>query len=296
MNKDYSGIRTLHGTEEYVAFRENSFVRTWFNNQTDNYDTHWHSAIEIILPLENFYDVNVQDSSFKIQPGEILIIPPRALHSIEAPSSGSRLLFLFEIEGITNLRNFAGISSLLTKPIYLTHKTSCHGQVYELLTKIQDEYFSKHEYSELSIYSYLIQLLVTIGYDHINQPDLFPNVREQKQKEYIHKFNQLISYIDDHITENIDIDSIAESTGFSKYHFLRLFKQYTGNTFADYINLRKLKKSEELLERSALSIGEISTASGFSSISTFNRIFKQYKGCSPTEYRAIHSSPRMDSL
>lgn len=286
-NNDYSGIRNLRGSEEVVAFRQNSFVRVWFNNVNVGYATHWHSAIEIILPLENYYDVAVQDESFRVFPGEILMIPPRAMHEIFEPESGSRLVFLFELEDLERIKNFAGISSLLANPIYLTHTSSMHGQVYDLLNKIQEEYFSKHEYAILSIYAYLIELMTSIGYAHINKPDLFPNVSEQKQQEYIHKFNQLIEYIDSNLNSDLDLDEISEKAGFSKFHFIRLFKQYTGSTFADFVNSRRVKKSEFLIETSDLSIQEIATMSGFSSISTFNRIFKQFKGCSPSEYKQM---------
>ena len=286
INQDFSGKREVIGNQELVQFHKKSFVRTWFNDLALDYESHWHSAIEIILPLENYYEISVQDETYHINPGEIIMIPPGEIHSIHAPETGNRLVFLFELQSLTNMENYSGISSLLSRTNVFTPESPAYPQIYELLMKIQEEYFAPHEYAELSIYAYLIQLLVSVGYDHIYRPDLFPNVREQKQKEYIHKFNQLITYIDQNITEDFDIDEISESTGFSKYHFLRLFKQYTGSTFADYVNLRKIKACEKLLEDSALSIGEIAASSGFSSISTFNRLFKQYKGCSPTEYRS----------
>lgn len=291
-NKDFSGRREVIGNQEFVEYQKNSFVRTWFNDLTTDYEPHWHSAIEIILPLENYYEVTVQDETYRINPGEIIMIPPREMHSIHAPETGNRLVFLFELSNLTEIKNYSGISSLLSWVNVFTPESPVYPQIYELLMKIQEEYFGHHEYAELSIYAYLIQLLVSVGYNHINQPDLFPNVREQKQREYIHKFNQLITYIDQNITDDFDIDQIAESTGFSKFHFLRLFKQYTGNTFADYVNLRKIKACEALLEHSGFSIGEIATNSGFSSISTFNRLFKQYKGCSPTEYRTRFNGER----
>lgn len=101
-----------------------------------------------------------------------------------------------------------------------------------------------------------------------------------------------LDYIDSHYTEELTLDNIADFSGFSKYHFTRLFKQYTDSTFYDYLIYRRIKAAEELLANPELSITEIALQSGFSSISTFNRIFKQKKGCTPSEYRSLYSMNR----
>lgn len=156
--------------------------------------------------------------------------------------------------------------------------------------QMQTEYFHNNEYAELTIYSLLIQFFVNLGYHHIHVQDIFPNVRPTKQKEYVRKFNQLLHHIEEHYMEDLDLDTLAESVGFSKYHFLRLFKQYTGTTLGEYTTLYRLKVAEKLLCDPNISITDVAAQSGFSSISTFNRIFKQYKKCSPSEYRLHNTS------
>ncbi len=103
-----------------------------------------------------------------------------------------------------------------------------------------------------------------------------------------------MEYIDIHYMEELNLEDIAESTGFSKYHFSRLFKQYTGFTFCDYLCHRRIKVAEELLARPDLSITEAALQAGFPSISTFNRLFKQYKNCTPSEYRSRNSRTLLD--
>jgi AraC-like DNA-binding protein len=151
---------------------------------------------------------------------------------------------------------------------------------------MRNEYFSKAEYGELTIYSLLLNLFVKLGYNHINTGNLFPNVRLYKQKEYVQKFNTLMDYIDEHYMEDLNLETIAKSIGFSKFHFSRLFKQYTNFTFCDYLCYRRIKVAEELLAEPDLSITEIALQAGFPSISTFNRLFKQRKNCTPSEYRS----------
>ena len=95
-----------------------------------------------------------------------------------------------------------------------------------------------------------------------------------------------MDYIDEHYMEDLNLEDIAESIGFSKFHFSRLFKQYTNFTFCDYLCYRRIKVAEELLAMPDLSITEVALQAGFPSISTFNRLFKQHKNCTPSEYRS----------
>ena len=288
-NSDFPGLWELdENRREDVDFRNSSSIRIWYNDLTSNYATHWHNALEIIIPIDNYYDVEVEGISYHLRPDEILIIPPGKLHQLTAPSSGSRFIYLLDISCLEGLKGFAGIKSLLTAPLFVTKESYSHiyEDVYDLLARMRNEYFRKNEYAELTIYALLINLFVKFGYNHIQTQDLFPNVRSYKQKEYVKKFNDLLDYIDKRYTEELNLEEIADSSGFSKYHFSRLFKQYTGFTFCDYSCYRRIKAAELLLSRQDLSITEVALQSGFSSISTFNRIFKQQKKCTPSEYRS----------
>lgn len=296
INHDFPGIRDVQDSQETVSFHNNTTIRIWPNTETDNFEAHWHAALEIIMPVENHYDVRTGGASYHIRPGEILVIPPGELHELLAPDSGSRFIFMFDISLIARLKSFVGIQSILSQPLYVTKDTfpQIYEDVYRLLIQMRNEYFNKNEYAELTIFALLLQFFTKFGYNHINASNLFPNVRLYKQKEYIQKFNSLMEYIDDHYMEDLNLEEIAESTGFSKYHFSRLFKQYTGFTFCDYLCHRRIKVAEELLARPDLSITEVALQAGFPSISTFNRLFKQYKNCTPSEYRSRNTKTLLD--
>ena len=242
VNADYSGTRNIEeNNKEVVKFHNSSFVRIWYNEQTESYDSHWHSALEIIMPVENYYEVEIEGTMYHVRPDEILIIPPGKVHKLIAPSSGKRFIFLMDISQLVGLKGFSGIQSLLAMPLYVTRESypNIHDDVYQLLVQMRNEYFYKNEYAELTIFSLLINMFVKFGYNHINTCDLFPNVRLYKQKEYVQKFNDLLDYIDKHYMEDLNLEEIADSIGFSKYHFSRLFKQYTNFTFCDYISYNR---------------------------------------------------------
>lgn len=289
VNSDFSGTRDVaQDHQEAVAFRESSYMRIWYNDIPANYDTHWHSALEIIMPVENWYEINIKNVPFHIEPGQILFVPPGELHEVIAPTSGKRFIFMFDINQLTGIKGFSGIQSLLATPLFVSKEKYPHiyEDVYQTLVQMRNEYFNNNEYGELTIYAQLINMLVKFGYNHISTTNLFPNVRLYKQKEYVQKFNDLLDYIDHHYMEELSLEQVADNIGFSKFHFSRLFKQYTTFTFCDYLCYRRIKAAEELLILPDYSITEVALQSGFPSISTFNRIFKQQKGCTPSEYRS----------
>lgn len=287
MNSEPSNHNALAAARQELIQYSADSIRIWFNDQPVNYNPHWHSALEIIVPMENWYDVIISEESFHIVPGDILIISPGELHTLIAPETGKRFIFLFDLSLFAKIRGFAGIQTILSRPLHLTRTThpNIYDDIYQLLMQIKKEYFRKNEFAELTMYSLLLDMFVRLGTNHLAAVNPFPNMRVYKQKEYMDKFNTVIEYIDSHYMEELNIDDIAASVGFSKYHFSRLFKQYSNYTFCAYITRRRIKVAEEFLTQPDLSITEVALRSGFPSISTFNRVFKQIKGCTPSEYR-----------
>ena len=80
---------------------------------------------------------------------------------------------------------------------------------------------------------------------------------------------------------------MADLSGFSKFHFSRLFKQFSGQTFYQYVSKKRIEQAELLLAREEMSITDVASASGFESLSAFIRMFKLIKGMTPTQYRKM---------
>ena len=83
---------------------------------------------------------------------------------------------------------------------------------------------------------------------------------------------------------------MAGFAGFSRYYFSRSFKKQTGYSFKDYLCQKRLQVAMDLLIRSNTPMREIAIESGFGSVATFNRVFREKKGCTPTQYRAIYGT------
>ncbi len=94
-------------------------------------------------------------------------------------------------------------------------------------------------------------------------------------------------FIDAHFAENINVEDISDESHFSKFHFIRLFKDVYGTTPHQYLKLVRIKEAQELLERDH-SVSETCFAVGFNSLSSFSGLFKTITGKSPSAYSRQH--------
>lgn len=107
---------------------------------------------------------------------------------------------------------------------------------------------------------------------------------------YSNYVSKAITYIQQHIDEEISLDKISEYVGYSNYHFHRLFKKETGYSLYDYIKQQRLIKASLLLKHSELSILDISTLSFFNSQEAFTRAFKNKFQIPPKKFRMLHKN------
>lgn len=84
-------IEHLDGIHETVTYKENSSLRLFVNTDCEDYPIHWHTPMEIIMPLEGTYTVFLGDKPVLLQEGDIIFICPGILHSLVAPETENEL-------------------------------------------------------------------------------------------------------------------------------------------------------------------------------------------------------------
>jgi AraC-like DNA-binding protein len=92
------------------------------------------------------------------------------------------------------------------------------------------------------------------------------------------------NYIENNYNANLNLDLLSNAQYVSKYHLLRLFKKYYGQTPRQYLIDKRIEKSKEQL-KNGLSVTETCFAVGFESLSSFSTLFKTKTGKSPTEFQ-----------
>ena len=291
--------RIIAGTHEKTHQSEDgSSAFLWINMEPGVFPLHWHSTVEIIMPVHNSFTVTVNKTTYQLRENDILIIPPGELHELTPTEQGSRFVLLFDLSALNKFKGFTRLFSLFSLSSLITPETM--PEIYEternLLRQVALEYADGGDLSEPSILALLIQFFVLLARSTEDTiPASLPAMQPNKQKEYVEKFNIVFDYIEHHYMEDITLEEVAAQIGFSKFHFSRLFRQFTDTAFYDYLCARRIKTAEALLLDPNLSITEIALQSGFASISTFNRVFKKFKECTPTEFKEFYKDTGRDA-
>lgn len=286
-------IEHLTGIHETVEYNRVSQIRLYNNAEYEDYPAHWHTPIEIVMPTKNNYTALLGKETIELNTGDILLICPGVIHALRSPETGERIIFQAEIGILREIPEVESTLSLIAPAILITRDTApmIYEQIHTIILAINKEYHSNISLSSAAIYSKLLELFVLIGRNYTENVKRF-DTGNQKQKEYTEKFIQICNYINEHCTEDLTLDEIAAIAGFSKYHFSRLFKQFSNVTFYKYLNQKRISYAEILLADSSNSITEVALRSGFSSLSAFIRMFKLIKQCTPTEFRNMYLSIR----
>lgn len=99
------------------------------------------------------------------------------------------------------------------------------------------------------------------------------------------KVSEVASYITSHYAEASTLDTVARHFYMSKSYLSRIFKEITGYTVNEYINVNRIQQARRLLLESDKNITEISECLGYESITYFEKIFRKYTETSPLKYR-----------
>ena len=284
-------IKNLSGDYETVEYENQRFVMLYDNDEIEEYPTHWHNAVEVIIPLHNGFTVTVGGTDYHLNEKEIIIIPPGELHSMPA-QEGRRIIFQCDNSVISSVSALEAILPVFQSPLLITPETD--RDLYLLAKKqildIYSEYYANTEISDVRIYMNLINLLVAVREHQIEMSRQSLACAKEKILQYSEKFKLVMKYIDQNYMYDISLDKLADIAGYSKFHFSRIFKQYNSMSYIQYINMRRTRAAEMLLLDPSIPITEVAMRAGFSSLSTFNRIFKEFKHCTPSSYQRFYCS------
>lgn len=285
-----NGDRILDGTHEHVQVVKSSSMRFWYNVQPAGFASHWHTALEIIMPLEGNYVAHILSETYVLEPGDIFIIPAGTIHSLEAPPEGSRLIYILEPNFLAQLPGFNYVQSLLSQPMRITYDDDpdYYAAEAKLILLLADYYWSQSATKEMNLYACILSFFAKVGEKNIGNIPTNPG-STIKNSSVVGQLSMVLDYIDEHYSESITLEQAAQIAGFSKFYFTRLFKEYTNHTFYEYLTEKRIRAAEQMLLVPKFPVTDASIQAGFSSLSSFNRTFKRNKGCSPTEYRNLYT-------
>jgi AraC family transcriptional regulator len=99
------------------------------------------------------------------------------------------------------------------------------------------------------------------------------------------QLRRVVDFVRAHLSQDLSLDTLAQHTGFSAYHFARLFRRTTGESPHQYVLRQRIERAQELLEQPDLPLIEIACATGFAHQSHLTQQFKRQFGVTPSVYR-----------
>src|SRR5690349_17990030 len=108
----------------------------------------------------------------------------------------------------------------------------------------------------------------------------------RSQAEYDKRMHAVVDYIDRHLEEKLDLETLAGVAHFSPFHFHRLFGALMGEALGDYLRRRRLEVAAiRMRSQERVPVLDIALGVGFGSAEAFTRAFRARFGCSPIEWR-----------
>lgn len=109
--------------------------------------------------------------------------------------------------------------------------------------------------------------------------------RKETESEYQKAVNQVIEYIDSHLSEEIELKKLARIAHISPYHFHRIFFSIIGENVGEYILRLKMEYAAGALLNNTKSLHEIVDYTGYQTVQSFSKAFKKHFGISPSYFR-----------
>ncbi len=254
-------------------------------NEEPGYRSHDFLELAYVLSGEGKYRIN--DKIYPVKEGDLILINPGMKHqALLCPEADTPATEFFV--GFTNIRISGCQENHMPLPggeciIHTGGELS--QRLLKLCASMEAENAVRRQGRYFMLKSYLIQMLLLVIREQC-EPMERPRgyAFESASKKYVAE--QVISYIEDHYSEKISLDQIAENMYLSSFYISRIFKGETGNTpIRHLINLR-LEKAKELLESGYQgSIQEVAALVGYDDAYHFSKLFKKRYGISPSQAR-----------
>lgn len=257
---------------------------------------HVHDEYEIYYLLEGERYYFIENQTYHIKKGCLVFINHGQIHKTGTADKSyhDRILIEFKTENLSLLNAFSGdidIPSFFESHHGVLELSSSEQHYVErLLFGIASEIHQQLHGCQLLVTMKLIDLLIFSTRLFKNRASLIHNTTSDTPKHK--KVDEVATYISQNCASAGSLNSLAEKFYISKSYLSRIFKEVTGFTVNEYINIYRIKKAQTLLIEEDLNITEISQTLGYESITYFEKVFKKYVETSPLKHRKQHLKRR----
>jgi AraC-like DNA-binding protein len=259
---------------------------------------HWHEYHEVAFALKGNLVMSIDGEVLAVRPGDIVSIESGLLHGFFQSEPGTRLRFFQFPRDVFSKKEIEGRDSRGRESIFGGRRcirakgtdTGLYSPVLGVLTALAREYRDRERGWRLAIKTNLYELALLYARgacaetaeedprDAVNTKT--ENSTHDQRMERV--FTMIFKNFND---ETLNSDRVAAVASFSRYHFEHFFKAETGMSFHAYLLMIRVSHAQEFLLKTDLPVTTIAYDCGFSSLPTFNRVFKAATGVVPSECR-----------
>lgn len=260
---------------------------SWIRHYGHGIDfSHFHNVLEIGYCHSGEGEMVFKKDSIPYFQNEFTIIPPNYPHTTNSNGNSYWEYLFVDVEGFlaseypTNPR----LRNTLTNRIYsdaILQTDDAYPRIGNLIQEIIHEYREKNEFYIESVKGYLKALLLEIARMQAESN----RIPELQLPEHFPQIWNALKYMEDHYTENIKTQELADACNLSETHFRRLFQEKMNCTPQEYLIRIRIHFACTLLQDENVGIEEAATKCGYISMSTFNRNFRKVMKMSPKQWR-----------
>lgn len=265
---------------------------------------HSHQMIQINYMASGSIGHQINTSEFIVTEGDAFVIPPYVPHGLvpldDLPFTIVELEFNPEFlwgqqhawASMESFFDFAFIEPFLISEKDVRPRLNIpvgeRKKILESLYEIMEEYSAQQQGFLLAIKGGVLRLLVHLG--RLYTQEVTETTDSNLVSTHSKAIGRALAFIDQNINANLTVNQVAKEAILSKSYFCYIFKQITGRTFIEYLQEKRLEKACALLVDTNELISDIALTAGFSTVTHFNRVFKQKLKISPREYRKLYKT------
>jgi AraC-like DNA-binding protein len=247
------------------------------DQDTKEFDFHYHDFNKIIIFIRGDVTYCIEGKNYVLQPYDIVFVNSGEIHKpiINSNLTYERIIIYISTNFINDYKEKNYDLSFCFKKakdeksnvlrIEALDKSKLYQVSCELEQSFYDDAFANELYRKILFLEFMIQLNRAVINNHVNYLET-----AMSNKKVI----KIIEYINNHLTEDISVDSIAEVFYLNRYYLMHLFKTETGYTLGNYITNKRLILAKKLIQ-AGTPVTDACYNCGFKNYSTFLRAFKK---------------------
>ncbi|TCL70031.1 AraC-like DNA-binding protein [Hydrogenispora ethanolica] len=271
---------------------DQQFPFNMFIDDESEFPPHWHKELEIVYVLEGMVDMGLNSRIYTLRSRDIFLAGKGEVHYF-LPHSGAirKIIIHFDLAMLESIspefQEYRWQVPLIRGPASgvfdFGEAAALHRDLEEQILALDREYTAREAGYKIAMMARLCDLYTGL----IRRVPLERHSRLESDKHWkqLERLELVFRFVAAHYAEPVQLAEAAAAAGFSVFHFTRFFKDATGMTFLQYLHHYRIARAARSLGTTTEPVIDIALQSGFDSIQSFNRVFKQLKGCSPSQYR-----------